>query len=385
MLSEDEESCEQIVLRFNKLKQRNGAAMKFLKTLTIILTLSVCGWIIPQNISAQTQSMSGYLVPDELSSYRGSQSTSAVWIPCLYPGSRQNLSNMSLKGSSAKKYINVNKNESTVPQPAEDNIPAKFLLIPNDDKRIESDRVSVYKFNLAVDIPVVAVGTVWSVYALSKIYTKTPPSVADVQSLNKNNIPFFDRWAVYPYDKNLDKVSYYPFYASIPLPLIFFLSTGETSKDFFKLGFLYWETLSVMGLLGTSSTYFVDRYRPYTYTNSTPMDVRTNKVARNSFFSGHAEMIAAPTFLIAKVYSDYYPESNIKWFFYGFATTITTATSYLRLKSGEHFPSDIILGAVVGALAGILVPEFHRNQNSDVSVLPYSNEMAKGVTLMYQF
>jgi membrane-associated phospholipid phosphatase len=115
------------------------------------------------------------------------------------------------------------------------------------------------------------------------------------------------------------------------------------------------------------------------------MDVRTNKVARNSFFSGHIEMIAAPTFLMAKVYSDYYPESNMIWAYYGFAITITTATSYLRLKSGEHFPSDIVLGAVVGALAGILVPEYHKNHNSDLSILPYSNEMAKGIAFEYQF
>ena len=86
------------------------------------------------------------------------------------------------------------------------------------------------------------------------------------------------------------------------------------------------------------------------YTDETPMDKRTNKVARNSFFSGHVEMVAAPTFLIAKVYSDYYPDSKIKWVFYGFAAAITTATSYLRLKAGEHFPSDIILGAVSGRI-----------------------------------
>jgi membrane-associated phospholipid phosphatase len=140
-----------------------------------------------------------------------------------------------------------------------------------------------------------------------------------------------------------------------------------------------------MGIIGTSSTYFVDRYRPYVYTNETPMDRRTSKVARNSFFSGHVEMVAAPLFLIAKVYSDYYPESNVKWVFYGFAASVTTFTSYIRLKGGDHFPSDILLGALIGTLSGILVPEFHKNKNSDLSILPYGNEMAKGLSLTYQF
>jgi membrane-associated phospholipid phosphatase len=140
-----------------------------------------------------------------------------------------------------------------------------------------------------------------------------------------------------------------------------------------------------MGLTGTSSTFFVDRYRPYCYTDETPMDKRTSKVAKNSFYSGHVEMVAAPSFFMAKVFSDYYPDSDIKWVFYGFAFAITATTSYMRLKAGEHFPSDILIGAVMGALTGILIPEYHRNEDPSLNVLPYSDEMSKGLTLIYRF
>lgn len=303
--------------------------MRYLKIFAMTIALNICAWMIPGEATAQQVPMSNHFFYDEPNTYG--------------------------------------------------------MRVDAEEKVTEYNRESVYNFNPAVTIPIVAVGTVWSVYAFSKIYNKTSPTVQEIQSLNKDNVPAFDRWAIKPYDKSLDKISYYPFYASIPLPFIFFLSNGKTNKDFFKLSLLYWEVLSVMGVLGTASTYYVDRYRPYTYSDETPMDVRTNKVAKNSFFSGHVEMVAAPTFLIAKVYSDYYPESKIKWAFYGFALTATAATSYLRLKAGEHFPSDIILGAVVGALTGILVPEFHKNNNSNLSVLPYSNEFAKGLALTYQF
>jgi membrane-associated phospholipid phosphatase len=362
--------------------------MRFSKTCAIIIALNIVAWIIPQDVSAQRVSKSSHLFYHEINSNGDYVCFGDVWIPCLYPGSRRNLSNMEIKNNGEQIEAGPGENDLTAYQPVINDVDKntkKVVLAPMEDKSIEYDRESVYKFNLAVDIPIVAVGTVWSAYALSKIYKKTSPTVEEIQALNKNNIPFFDRWAVYPYDKSLDKLSYYPFYGAIPLPLIFFLSAGKTYKDFFKLSFLYWETLSIMGVFGTSSTYYVNRYRPYTYTDGTPMDVRTNNVARNSFFSGHVEMVAAPTFLIATVYSDYYPESKIKWVFYGFAATITTATSYLRLKSGEHFPSDIILGAVVGTLAGILVPEYHKNKDSDLSILPYSNDMAKGIAFVYKF
>jgi membrane-associated phospholipid phosphatase len=352
--------------------------MRYTIVFSMLLVLNMGAWIIPEETSAQQVSNSNHFFYDE-------SDPSGMWVDypnfgyvlvhSLYPGFRQN-------------YAGTKEDKATISQPGindADKNTTKVILPSVKDKVTDYNAESVYKINPAVDIPIVVAGTLWSAFAFTKIYSKTSPTVEEIQGLNKNNIPAFDRWAIYPYNDKLEKLSYYPFYASIPLPLIFFLSNGKTSGDFFKLSFLYWETLSIMGILGTASTYYVDRYRPYCYTDETPMDRRTSKVARNSFFSGHVEMVAAPTFLIAKVYSDYYPESKIKWVFYGFAATITAATSYLRLRGGDHFPSDIILGAVVGALSGILVPEFHKNYNSDLSVLPYSSEMAKGLAFSYQF
>jgi membrane-associated phospholipid phosphatase len=357
--------------------------MRPLIIFTMLIALNMGVWMISEEVSAQQVSKSNHSINVEsysLGIRADSTNIGYVLMPGLYHRFRQNNAG----------HI---ENESAVYQAAI-NDPAKrqanVVQLPvghgyMDEDAIVNNKAHVYEIYPAVDIPIVAAGSIWSIYALSKIYSKTSPTVQEIQGLNKDNIPAFDRWSVYPYNDKLEKLSYYPFYASIPLPFIFFLSTGKTSRDFFRLSFLYWETLSIMGVLGTASTFYVDRYRPYCYTDETSMDRRTSKVARNSFYSGHVEMVAAPTFLIAKVYSDYYPESRIKWVFYGFAATITAATAYTRLRGGDHFPSDIILGAVVGTLSGILVPEFHKNNNSDLSVLPYSNEMAKGFSFIYQF
>jgi membrane-associated phospholipid phosphatase len=247
------------------------------------------------------------------------------------------------------------------------------------------DEREVYHLNPIVDYTVIGVGTAWSVYALSNIYNKTPPTEAEILLLDRNNVNAFDRWAIYPYDTQLAKISNYPFYAAMPLPLLFFVTNGPTRRDFFKLTLLYWETMSVVGLLGTTSTYFVDRYRPYCYTDETPMEQRTNKVATNSFFSGHVEVVAAPTFMIAKVYSDYYPESSAKWVFYGAAVAMTGWVSYCRLLAGEHFPTDILLGAAVGASCGILVPQMHKVGTQKLSFLPYSDGEYRGLAVTYHF
>ena len=173
----------------------------------------------------------------------------------------------------------------------------------------------------------------------------------------------------------------------MPLPFIFFLTGQDMRNDFWKLSFLYWETFSVEGLLGTSATYFVDRYRPFVYSSQTAMDKRIDENSKNSFFAGHVEVVATSTFFISKVYSDYYPDSKIKWVFYTVATAATAGMGYLRYQSGEHFPSDIFLGAATGALTGILVPHFHKHQlikDHDLSMNPFINGDVKGFALIYR-
>jgi membrane-associated phospholipid phosphatase len=251
-----------------------------------------------------------------------------------------------------------------------------------------SGNKSVYKLKPWVDIPIIAVGTIWSNYAFTKIYKKTPSSVEQIQNLKISDINAFDRWAVYPYSRSLDNLSQYPFLAAMPLPLVFMLSGKETRHDFLKLTVLYWEAMSITGLLGTLATFSVDRYRPLAYSPETPMDKRTGSVTKNSFYSGHVQIVATPTFFIAKVFADYHPHSKIKWVFYGIASVATGATAYIRLRAGEHFPSDILLGTATGVLAGILVPHFHKAKSpkdNSVSILPYSTGDINGLVLTYKF
>ncbi len=246
---------------------------------------------------------------------------------------------------------------------------------------------SPYKLKPAVDIPIVAAGTAWSLYAFTKIYVKPPSSVEKILSLKKENINSFDRWAVYPYDKTLDKISYYPFYAAIPYPLIFFAFDKEMKKDYWKLSFLYWEAMAITGILGEGATYSVDKYRPYAYSSASPMDKRTSGLSKNSFYAGHVQVVAVPSFLVAKMYADYHPESPTKWVYYGVAAVATSATAYMRLRGGQHFPSDILLGTVIGGATGILVPHFHKHRifkDEGMSLVPYYNEEACGFAFLWR-
>jgi len=245
----------------------------------------------------------------------------------------------------------------------------------------------VYKLKPAVDIPVFAVTAGWSAYAFTKIYSKDTSTLVKILSLNENDINGFDRWAVRPYSESVGNVSDYIFYGAIPLPLLFLIGK-ETRNDFFKLSFLYLEAMSITGLLYTGSTYFTNRYRPYAYSEETPMSWRTRGGAKNSFYAGHVALVATSTFFMAKVYADYYPKSKIKWLMFGLAGTATAAIAYLRHRGGFHFPSDILLGITQGTLTGILVPHFHKNKiikDPNLSIMPYTNGVSSGFALNYRF
>ena len=237
-----------------------------------------------------------------------------------------------------------------------------------------------------VDIPVFVVGAGFTIYNFSRISNKTPSSQSYVESLGKNDVNWFDRWGVRPYSKTKDNASYIPFYMAMPSPLILFAIDGKMRKDFFKLSFLYVEAMTVTGVLYSSATGYTNRLRPMVYDAATPIAKRTDSEQKKSFFAGHVALVATSTFFMARVLADYHPDSKFKWLYYGIAGAATATTAYLRQAAGEHFPSDLLLGAAVGTLSGILTPSFHQHKlikNQKLSIFPVSGH-GGGLTAFYR-
>ena len=260
---------------------------------------------------------------------------------------------------------------------------AVHMMMPATKRK--SDQV--YRLNAGADITITAIAAGWSGYAFTKIYSKDDITHAELENLDRQNIPGFDRWAIRPFNETIDKASYIPFYAAMPAPLLLLLDK-KIRKDGFKVMFLYLETMAVTGLLYTGSMYLTNRYRPYVYDERSPMDKRLTGNSKNSFYAGHVHLVASSVFFMAKVWSDYHPESKAKWLWYTGAAAVTGATALMRHQAGMHFPSDLVLGAGLGALTGILVPALHKNKSVDdgLSLTPYFGNGSKGgLSLVYTF
>jgi PAP2 superfamily len=242
----------------------------------------------------------------------------------------------------------------------------------------------VYSIKPAVDIPLVAGGAALDLYNFGQISTKNSTSLARLQSLKISNLDWLDRWAVHPYSHSMDQLSYVPFYVAIPLPLIAFGIDPQMRQDFWKLTYLYGEAMILTGVIYTSSVHWVSRLRPLTYESASPIEERTSSNSRNSFFAGHVALVGTSVFFIAQAYADYHPDSHYKWLFYTGAAAITGLTGYLRNRAGEHFPTDVGLGAVVGVASGLLTPMLHRTKlmSKKLTMLPFSMK-GKGFSLLY--
>lgn len=223
---------------------------------------------------------------------------------------------------------------------------------------------SVYKIKPWIDIPATLILDGLSLNGMRIIYGRDPLTEAEVLALDKNNINRFDRPIANNYSESAKSTSDLFFYGSMPLPL-FLLLDPAIRKDGLKIGLLFLETMGATGTLYTTSAMIANRYRPYSYNSNVPMETRQRGGARNSFYAGHPSVVATSTFFMAKVYSDYHPNMKHKWILFTVAGGAAATTAYLRVKAGQHFTTDAIVGVVVGSAVGILVPHMHKNKNGN--------------------
>src|SRR5882724_7245056 len=81
----------------------------------------------------------------------------------------------------------------------------------DSSKKMKNQFPDVYKINYKYEVPVTVVGAGITLYNFSRISDKQNSTEAEIENLDKNNIPWFDRWTVHVYSNSMDQASYIPF------------------------------------------------------------------------------------------------------------------------------------------------------------------------------
>ncbi len=245
---------------------------------------------------------------------------------------------------------------------------------------------SPYSTSFKKDVPIIAAGIGLTALGVYLIDQKKPLTMTELATKTKDKVPFFDRSSAGFYSEKADKASYVPFQYSFAWPVVMVLINKKERQNIIQILALYTETMAVTGTLFTLTAGTVQRSRPFVYGNEAPLDKRLDKNSQRAFFAGHTAATAAATFFTAKVFQDFYPDCKARIYVWSIAAAVPAAVGYLRYRAGQHFLSDNLLGYAIGAAAGILVPELHKNKKlQHLSFVPEAGNNYKGISLSYNF
>ena len=133
--------------------------------------------------------------------------------------------------------------------------------------------------------------------------------------------------------------------------------------------------LGEVGLLTAGATYatkaLAGRRRPYLFNSGKSVDERfeiassSEDEATFSFFSGHSSGVFAAATFASTIFMDIHGRSAWSHLVWGSTLSLATLTAYARVKAGVHYPSDVIVGALVGGGIGYLIPVLHRKDGGE--------------------
>jgi membrane-associated phospholipid phosphatase len=215
---------------------------------------------------------------------------------------------------------------------------------------------SAYELRLDVDLPAIAVATA----ATSAWFIRVGPAwcapICDGSQLNAFDRPFAGRYS--PGWTTAGTIAATAVMASPPLILLAFERPIPAIQDSVVIGEAMLVTSGVEAVLQTA----VRRPRPFLYGTAAPLADRVDTNGALSFPSGHTGLAFAATFATWRTLDVLHASPRWRWlaFTLGFAGSSFVAVS--RVAAGDHFPTDVIAGTVIGSSIGVLIPALHRRR-----------------------
>lgn len=252
----------------------------------------------------------------------------------------------------------------------------------------ESKPSQMYDFKFAWEAPVTAAMFTASVIGFDKMKDKDRLSVSKINGLKESDIWGIDRVSLRQdasYRFKAQDISDIGLNISLALPALLAID-DKIRKEWLDLLFIYFETQATTNIFYVyGSAMWTKRIRPYVYYDDVPLEEKLESGATDSFFSGHIANVAAATFFMAKVYTDFHPEiGNKKWWLYGAALIPPAFVGVMRIKALKHFPTDLVVGTLVGAGLGIIIPELHKvKKRKNLQIIPVAG-LFTGLHLSYK-
>jgi len=239
-----------------------------------------------------------------------------------------------------------------------------FPPVPHDQ--------SPYRLRWDVDAPLIAIGaalwlTPYFVFTGELQGPSCDPCAA-------SNVNWFDRNFIFA-NKNAGYAADAMMYALAPGFVALELGDygGRNWRGYLTDTAVLVEVLTWQGTFDEIFRRAVRRPRPYLYIPGAYPDARKTAEAGYSFYSGHTSAIFAFAVTTGFTYTLRHPHSKWNWPLWIGMMALCTSEAMLRVASGDHFPTDVIVGAAVGSSIGLLIPALHRRHDfgaAKVTIVP---------------
>jgi len=189
---------------------------------------------------------------------------------------------------------------------------------------------------------------------------------------DKSDVNAFDRKLVRPYSGIHSGASDFLLVAALAAPVTL-ISTDK--EEWFTNAVMYVETLLIANGLKEMMKLAVNRPRPYMYSDrDLPQDEIKNGDWAKSLPSGHTTFAFASAGFLSYTFCRYFRNSPWRYPIVAGTYAIACGVAALRVSGGNHFLSDVLVGAAIGTVVGFMVPWLHTfKTKNDLSVAVSGN------------
>lgn len=248
---------------------------------------------------------------------------------------------------------------------------------------VQAQDHSPFEINYQKDVPLLLAGA--GSFAAGNILLNQVNGLqlSEIQNLDPNDLNFLDRHAVDNFSATQSTVSDILVTVASVAPVATLLDR-EIRDDFLSILVMAAEVALINNGINMTTKALVLRPRPYIYNPRVGNEIKMEKDARYSFYSAHTSNAASLSFFTASIISAYSNDQTLKTMVWSGAIILPLATGYFRYSSGQHFPTDIITGYVIGASIGYLVPLMHRRSDQGFQSFTIESN-GLGIRMRYVF
>ncbi|SIN92105.1 Membrane-associated phospholipid phosphatase [Fibrobacter sp. UWB11] len=228
-----------------------------------------------------------------------------------------------------------------------------------------------YEVSVRLDVPLVLGITLTSALGVYRYYGMERISLNDLKP--KSEFLPWDRPFVGHYSDWATTVSHYSGVLAVaPLALAGYswYKGDADGHDFGAFTLMFVEAFALQNAINQIVRSSQLWPRPYVYAKRGEGSKKAESArgeAFGSFYSGHSSAAFTVAIFTGEWFSEIYPNSKYKSLVWASSLTLAGGVAALRVMAGKHYPTDVVVGALVGTGVSLGVLKLHEICKNNIS------------------